>query len=284
MPSTPNKLHPTLTPVSPDSVDGTTSPDEKIIEAFGHKLWDPLQRPLPGTTTLWAAHKRLSNRNLPREHLSPTDLLKFLGVVEIPLTARLFQIVEAAERDKLPGVSIVSLAKKWFAHLAIPAQKLSDIDSLDSQNPTMEIGGAKVFFLPHDAPSSDDEGDDEEEKQGDEKDPSFQDKVEKTVTSGIPPGHRRFFHGTDSTGAHNILNEGIRKARFEKYSDFGPAFYATENCNLALMFSIYAAASGSGRCAILSFDVPETAYNELQCFQLNGSEWMDGCCLPLSPR
>jgi len=263
MASTPpkNKLHPTLTPVSPDSGDETISPNARIEEAFGHELYAPFHGPLPGTTALWAAHKRLSNETTPREHLSPTDLLKSLGVVEIPSTVRLFQIAEGAARDKVPGVSTVSLAKKWFAHVAIPSETLADFD-LSSDNPTTVVQGASVRFVGHDDPSSGEEGDDEEEeKQGDAKDSSFERKVETILTSGIPPGHRRFFHGTDSVAAHNILHDGIRPARFVNDSDFGPAFYATENCNLAFMFSIHAAASNSGRAAILSFDVPEVACN-----------------------
>ena len=279
MPSTPNKLHPSLKAVSPDSVHGTTSPEERIDEAFGHKLWVPFEGPLPGTTSLWAAHKRLSNRSLPQDHhLSPTELLKFLGVVEIPSTARLFQIVEGAARDKLPGVSTVSLAKKWFAHLAIPAEKLSDFDGLNDENPTMEVRGASVRLLSHDAPSfggggGGGGGDEEGEKQGDDKGNSFEDEVEKYLTSGVPRGHRRFFHGTDSVAAHNILTEGIRAIRFANNSDFGPAFCTTENCNLAFMFSIYEAAAGSGRAAVLSFDVPEATYNNLKCWQVNYPEW-----------
>ena len=280
MPSTANKLHPSLAPVSLDTVDGTdgaASPDERINEAFGNKLWDPLPGPLPGTTSLWAAHKRLSNRKLPQQ-LSPTDLLKYLGVVEIPSTTRLFQIVEAAARDKLPGVSTVSLAKKWFAHLANPVVTLSDFDKLSKENPTTEVGGgASVLLLSHDAGSSSegegDGGDEEGKKHGDKKDASFEEKIEKYLSHEVPAGHRRFFHGTDSVAAHSILNDGITQELFAVDSDFGPAFFTTENCNLAFMFAIYGAAAGSGRGAILSFDVPETAYNDLKCWQVNEPEW-----------
>lgn len=281
MSSTPVKLHPSLAPVSPDSVDdGTTSPDALFDEAFGNKLWQPFKGPLPGTTCLWAAHKRLSNCNLPQDDMSPTELLEFLGVVEIPATARLFQIVEAAARDKLPSVSTVSLAKKWFSHLATPSKTLAGFDELNANNPTTEVGGVSVRLLSQDAPSSGDGDDDDNEEgdgkgQGEKEKNSFEDEVEKILTSGIPPGHRRFFHGTDATAAHNIASDGIRQARFAQISDFGPEFYTAENSNLAFMFSIYAAAAGCGRAAILSFDVPETVCDDLLCWRVTNDEWSD---------
>ena len=269
MPSAPNKLYPSLTPESPETAvdETTTSPDEKIDEAFGHQLWEPFPGPLPGTTSLWAVQKRLSYHNIPHDNLSPTDLLKFMGVVETSSTARLFQIVEGAARDKLPGVSTVSLAKKWFTNLAIPApETLVGFDNLSSKNPITVVGGASVRLLS--------QGDnDEEEKEGGKEHGSFQDKVEKSLTCGVPPGYRRFLHGTDAAAAHNILNDGIRQARFVNDCDFGPAFHTTENCNLAFMFSIYGAAAGCGRAAVLSFDVPETAYSGLKIWQVDGPEW-----------
>jgi len=283
MSSAPKKLYPSLTPMSPETAvdESTTSPDEKIEKAFGHQLWEPFSGPLPGTTSLWAMQKRLSNTNIPQDNQSPTDLLKFLGIVESPSTVRLFQIVECAARDKLPGVSTVSLAKKWFTNLATPApETLVGFDNLSSKKPTTVIGGASVRLLSRDALSFGRGGDggrgDEEEKEGGEEHGSLQDIVEKTLTSGVPPGYRRFFHGTDAAAAHNILNDGIRPVRFVNNCDFGPAFYTTENCNLAFMFSIYGAAVGCGQAAGLSFDVPEAAYSGLKIWQVDGPEWSMG--------
>ena len=301
---------PALAPVSPQSSRGSgESIDRLIEEAFGGKLWYPLEHPLAGVSACTAAQKRLLYAPPSPPGMSPTEILKHLGLFETETTAHLFSVVELAAVNNLPGTTTVALAVKWFAYLSkgLPITELA-FDNLDEQNPTMSFNGSTIrlftrlgstagesecltrfglfcnkahtwLFAFYFSGTGDGNGDEEQEGKEENKDEErnpIEDRMERFLTSDVPEGHRRFFHGTDSISAAAILEYGIDKNKFFPTADFGPAFYCAERFVESFKYGIMASVmrKNSSRGAVMSFDVPEDSYDGLESWVLeNPNEW-----------
>ena len=79
----------------------------------------------------------------------------------------------------------------------------------------------------------------------------------------VPPGHTRLYHGASIVDATKILCEGISSECLNSVSDFGRAFYMTENLACALHYMQLTMESEGFDGAILVFDVDTGLYNKL---------------------
>eukprot|EP00978_Attheya_sp_CCMP212_P011488 scaffold28361_cov51-Attheya_sp.AAC.2 len=91
----------------------------------------------------------------------------------------------------------------------------------------------------------------------------------------VPEGFVRFFHGTASSSALTIVEDGIIEGKLAYESDFGPAFYCAESLHLAMLYSIYSMQfnDSDSRGAVMAFDVPQEEFNKLVALRVEGPTW-----------
>jgi hypothetical protein len=139
---------------------------------------------------------------------------------------------------------------------------------LDDNNTEKSIEGASFRFFPRSCGFShgaSEEFDDELRQ--------IENDITSWLSSDVAEGFVRFFHGTVSSSALTIVEDGIIEGKFDYESDFGAAFYCTESLHLAMLYSIYNMNSNDDRGAVMAFDVPQEEFDELEALRIEGPTW-----------
>lgn len=248
-----------------------------LAEMFGgmDKLWNTKKRgPLPPGCNLFSLASGKLSSPLPASasRRTPREVLLCHGVVESRVTKKLFAY---ADRDVLvPGLSIEHIAKRllysffqaWSVSFDPPSGSEEELDYLkeDTVHSFDGIGiGTTAQFFPVSFAEENGRDIDKDEK-------SRLMEVILEFFGPVPANHLRFYHGTDSQVATDIVLEGVDCRSFEALSDFGPGFYCTKNINVAFEYGMKQGISmerEGRRGAIMAFDVPSETYEACSKFE-----------------
>jgi hypothetical protein len=80
-------------------------------------------------------------------------------------------------------------------------------------------------------------------------------------------GTRRLYHGTTILSATSIVIEGIKRSELEESSDFGAAFYTTEDLSYALYYAIFSQTANDP--ALVVFDIPNDHFLDWHTLDLD---------------
>eukprot|EP00053_Salpingoeca_punica_P008650 m.77349 g.77349 ORF g.77349 m.77349 type:complete len:741 (-) comp14694_c0_seq1:750-2972(-) len=241
------------------------SPSARIAAAFEPGLREAILTNIPGKSALSIAIGivRAKARSLDPTTLFMSDFLAELGFVRNELTRGLFAGGDFLEEHGAMGVSNVSFVSGYLRQLwrGVPLSRPLLGDGLQ-HGATQAV---KIERMVDGQPHSRDVTVlfHQIERGG-----GYSTFVTDVLQGQLPqlqPGLIRLYHGTTIFGAHSILNDGIDVTVFNPDSDFGPAFYATQDmlCALHYMNLAMAASSHQFDGGLLVLDVDRNSLNAL---------------------